>query len=231
MFKRLQNRLEDLERSWRESFGLDISTPEGRRDAWRHFMIADHAALRVLWTNFHPVAPGVFRANQPSPKRLERWKDMGIKSILNLRGESRYSPYLFEREACDALGLPLTDINLSATELPSLDTIRQLELHFRSLEKPFVLHCKSGADRAGLASALYLLLIEGRPIEEAQRQLGLKYAHVRHSAKGVLYFGLEKYRRANEASPIPFRDWLETMYDPKAFYDEFHAQRRGGPRT
>jgi protein tyrosine/serine phosphatase len=226
MFKRLQNWLEGLERSWRESFGLDISTPEGRRDAWRHFMIADHAALRVFWTNFYPVAPGVFRANQPSPKRLENWKERGIKAVLNLRGSSPYSPYLFESEACSQLGLPLTDINLSATELPSLDIIRELEHHFRTLEKPFVMHCKSGADRAGFASALYLLLVEGRPVEVAQKQLGLKFAHMKHSAKGVLDFGLEKYRLANEASPLSFRDWLETMYDPKAIYDEFHAARR-----
>ena len=226
MLARLWTWLEDRERAWRESFGNDISTPAKRREAWWHFQLVDHAFLRVWWTNFYPVAAGVFRSNQPSPARLRRYSERGIKSVLNLRGDSRYVCYLFEKEACDALGLYLTDINMSATELPSLETIRQLESHFRNLEKPMVMHCKSGADRAGLASALYLMLIEDVDIETARRQLGLKYIHLKNSKKGILDFGLEKYARANEAKPIPFSTWLETMYDPKALAEEFHASRR-----
>ena len=35
------------------------------------------------------------------------------------------------------------------------------------------MHCKSGADRAGLASALWLLHVERRPVAEAMKQLSL----------------------------------------------------------
>jgi protein tyrosine/serine phosphatase len=225
MFSKLLKSLEDRERAWRESFGDDISTPAKRREAWRHFNWVDHAFLRKAWTNFDEVAQGVFRSNQPSPKRLHDYHARGIKSILNLRGTSLYSYYLFESEACDALGLDLVNVNLSATVLPTLKTILALEQHFKTLPKPFVMHCKSGADRAGFASALYLLLIEDAPTEAAQKQLSFRYLHIKSSKKGVLDFCLEKYRQTNKASPIEFRAWLMDMYDPKALMDEFSASR------
>jgi protein tyrosine/serine phosphatase len=225
MFAKLLKSLEDRERAWRMSFGNDISTPAKRRAAWRHFNWVDHAFLRHWWTNFDQVAERVYRSNQPSPKRLAQYRARGIKSVLNLRGSSLYSYYLFEAEACQALGLDLVDINLSATQLPTLKTILELEQHFKTLPKPFVMHCKSGADRAGFASALYLLLIEGAPIETAQKQLSFRYLHIKASKKGVLDFCLEKYRQTNKASPIAFRAWLMDMYDPKALMDAFQARR------
>lgn len=228
MLKSFLKWLEIRERAWRESFGNDISTPAARRQAERHFRWVDHGLLRVWWTNFHNVAPGVYRSNQPSARRLKKYRDRGIRSVLNLRGTSLYSYYLFEREACEALGLGLTDLNLSPTELPQLETILTLEGHFRNLPRPMVMHCKSGADRAGFASALYLLLIEDAPVEVAQRQLSAKFLHIKASKKGILDYCLEKYRQTNKASPIPFRDWLINMYDPEALGREFHARRNAG---
>jgi len=219
--------LEDKERAWRESFGDSIATPAKRRQAQRHFDWVDHGILRRFWTNFHPVATGVYRSNQPSAHRLRRYKARGIRSILNLRGTSLYSYYLFEREACDALGLSLTDINLSANELPSRETLIELEGYFKSLERPLLIHCKSGADRAGFAAALYLLLIEGAPIEQAQKQLGFwKYLHIKASSKGILDYCLENYRQTNKVYPIAFRDWMLNVYDPEALTAAFNATRR-----
>jgi len=222
--------LEEKERTWRESFGNDISTPALRRQTMRHFNWVDHGVLRILWTNFHPVAPGVFRSNQPSQRRLRHYAEQGIKAVLNLRGTSRYSYYLFERETCDALGLTLVDINLSATELPTLDTIWALENHFQTLPQPFVLHCKSGADRAGFAAALYLLLLADAPIAVAQRQLSFRYLHIKRSRKGILDYCLEKYRKRTESSAIPFRDWLMQEYDPKTITAEFLGRPTHGKR-
>jgi protein tyrosine/serine phosphatase len=227
MFSRLVGYLENKERAWRGSFGNDISTPVARQSSWRHFLWVDHGFLRVWWTNFHTVAEGVFRSNQPSPERLKSYAGRGIRAVLNLRGTSLYSYYLFEREACEELAIELTDIYFSATALPTLETLLELESSFRTLPKPFVMHCKSGADRAGFVAALYLLLIEGEPIEIAQRQLSFRYLHIKASKKGILDFCLETYRQTNEVSPIPFRDWMLTMYDPEVITSDFIAQRAG----
>ena len=227
MFSRLARWVSKLEWAVHDAFGADISTPRARRIGRWHYLLVDHGLLRAYWTNFAPVAEGVYRANQPSPRRLAAYRDRGIRAILNLRGESRHSHHLFESEACRELGLSLTDINLSATELPTLETLLALEDHFRTLPRPFLMHCKSGADRAGFAAALYLMLIEGVPVEQAARQLSLRFLHIRASRKGILDFCLETYRKTNDAAPIPFRDWMLTMYDPEAITRAFNAQRAG----
>ncbi len=225
MIAELHRRLAAKIRSWRGSFGSDISTPEARRLAQRHFDWVDHGILRVWWWNFFKIADGAYRSNQPSGKRLRQYRDRGIKSVINLRGVSEYSHYLFESEACEQLGLSLTNLRTSAKSLPSKETILELETHFRTLEKPIVMHCKSGSDRAGFAAALYLMLIENAPVEVARRQMGLRYLHVRLSKAGVLDYFLECYRQDNLKTPISFRDWVISSYDREQITAEFASTR------
>jgi hypothetical protein len=93
----------------------------------------------------------------------------------------------------------------------------------REIEKPFLIHCKSGADRAGLASVLYLLAVEGRPLDEARRQLSWRYLHLRWSKTGVLDHLLDLYAARNARDPIGIEDWLRTEYDQKAVQESFDA--------
>ena len=109
VFAVIRARLQRVQDRLSAVYGSDISTPEARRAAWWHFQLSDHAFLRLLWTNFAEVAPGVFRANQPSPERLASYHAKGIRTILNLRGRSNQSFYLFEAEACARLGMTLID--------------------------------------------------------------------------------------------------------------------------
>lgn len=231
MLERINTTMRRFEARLRDRFGSDISTPAARRAAWWHFQLLDHAFLRVWWTNFSRVADGVYRSNQPSPARLARYRDRGIRTVINLRGDSMASPVLFEKEACADLGLTLVSVEgFSARRLPGRDAIRRLEAVFRTAEKPFVFHCKSGSDRAGLAAALYLLLIEGAPAAQAARQLDWRYIHLKRTETGVLDHMLRVYAAEGEAKGISFSDWLDRSYDPEAiaasFRDWLRAPRR-----
>jgi len=225
MVSRISHFLAEIERSWGVSYGSDISTEKGRARARRHYDLVDHGLLRKIWTNYHEVDEGVFRSNQPSQSRLADYKERGIKSVLNLRGESPLSHYLFEEEACRDLGLTLVSEHLSADTLPTADRIFAVEAHLRSLEKPLLFHCKSGADRAGFVAALYLLLIKGAPVALARQQLSFRYLHLKGSKKGVLDYALAAYAQAELATGIRFRDWLKTAYDPDALKADFLAGR------
>lgn len=228
MLAAIHSGLKNLERRLGERFGKDISTPAARRAAWWHFQLMDHAFLRVWWTNFAKVAPGVFRANQPSPARLRRYRDMGIRTVVNLRGDRSGSPILFEREACDALGMRLIALRgFSARKAPSREAILDFESALRDVEKPVLMHCKSGSDRAGIASAIYLLLIEGRPVEEAAKHLSWRFLHLKRTKTGVLDHVLRVFARDWKATGIGFRDWLETRYDPEAIAKSFEDWRGG----
>ena len=70
----------------------------------------------------------------------------------------------------DQLGLKLVNCTLHARYAAPREDILAVIRAFREIEKPFVMHCKSGADRAGFASALYLHVIEGQPLAEARRR-------------------------------------------------------------
>ncbi|KAJ54149.1 hypothetical protein ACMU_03435 [Actibacterium mucosum KCTC 23349] len=225
MLRNLWSRLKGFETHLRQNWGRDISTPSGRRNAWWHFQLMDHAFLRVLWTNLDEIAPGVWRSNQPSPKRIKRYARMGIRNIIYLRGEAPKSHLLFERETCAQLDIGLHNVSLSARNLcPADEYLKLLDL-FDRLEKPFLMHCKSGADRAGLASAMYLIHAEGKSVAEARAQLSFKYLHLKNDSTGVLDFMLEKLEVDQKNAPQTLRTWLQSTYDQTALSHEF-AQKR-----
>ena len=225
MSKTLHQQLKSFERDLSHRFGKDISTPAARRRAYLHFHLLDHGLIRSFWTNLHQISPGVWRSNQPSARRLRAFKRMGITTVLNLRGNSDMSPYLFEKETCDAIGLNLVSVRLSAHSLMSRERLLALLDQFETLKRPFVMHCKSGADRAGLAAALFLLHIENSPIMLAKKQLSFKFIHVRFSQTGILDHMLRAYESDTKASPMPIRTWIETNYDAAALIAEFDAKR------
>lgn len=216
----------DWERRVRASYNTDLSTPENRRRAHIYNLWFDHAILRIFWTNFYPVAPGVFRSNQPTHKRFERLKARGIQAILNLRGSAGAAHYLTEKESCAQLGLTLVDVNMLARQAPARADVLALLDAFRRIDRPFVMHCKSGADRAGFASALYLLVIEGRPLVEARKMLSPKYLHFRLSRTGILDFILDSYETRQASDAIGFEDWIATEYDALAIQADYHAHHK-----
>lgn len=220
-------RYKQWERSKRLKTDYDISDPAQRARAMRHYHWLDHAILRYHWHNFFEIAPGVYRSNQPVHARFVKYAAMGIKTVINLRGEATHARYLFEKESCDALGLTLVSVALKARKAPPVDSLLALIAAFRAAEKPLMMHCKSGADRAGLAATIYLMVIEGQPVEQARRMLSPRYIHFKWTKTGVLDHFLDSYAAANAARPIAFEDWIATQYDPARIQAEFDARRKG----
>ena len=98
-----------------------------------------------------------------------------------------------------------------------------LDAIFAGLPRPFLLHCKSGADRPGFAAALYLLLRRGASAEEAQAQLHWRYLHVRGAATGAMHFMLERYAVEKRGGADPVCEWAGTRYDPEAPTAEYRS--------
>lgn len=212
MLARLRERLERAGRNLRYSFGADITYSMARRWLVLHYYLVDHAFLRVFWTNFWQVAPGVYRSNQPTHARFARYAAMGIKTVINLRGEDTRAQYLFEEESCRNLGLTLVNAKLWARTAAPRDMIINVIEALRAAERPLMFHCKSGADRAGFVAALYLLVFEGAPIDEAKRQLGLKYIHLDFTKTGIQDYILRVYEARQALGPIDFETWIRREY-------------------
>lgn len=134
-----------------------------------------------LTGNFHAIVPGeAYRAAQPTPADLRQWTaEYGIRSVLNLRGtDYDVDWYRQEVTAADELGLVHADFSLSARRNPGPERMADLVALMRSLPKPILIHCRSGADRTGLAAALYVGAIARESEAEAEGQLSLVYGHV-----------------------------------------------------
>ncbi len=133
-----------------------------------------------LTGNVHEVdATQVFRSAQLSPARLtELVNAKGIKTIINLRGEHPEDDwYRDEVSAGEKLGLAYENLALSANHEPDNATLKRLVELMRNAKRPLLIHCEAGADRSGLASALYRLAVKGDPPDIAARQLSFRYGH------------------------------------------------------
>src|SRR5258708_18736751 len=86
-----------------------------------------------------------------------------------------------------------------------------------------LLHCKSGADRAGLAAGL-CLLFEGGSAIDALRQLSWRYGHIKQARTGILDAFFLRYQRDGEGRER-FLDWLYRGYDEAALRRDFPANR------
>ena len=81
------------------------------------------------------------------------------------------------------------------------------------MREPGLVHRKSGADRAGFAAAVFLLL-QGATVAQAMRQLSLRWGHLARSRAGVLDAVLRAYAREGEGR-VGFADWVRDSYDPE----------------
>ena len=212
--------------------GYDLSNPDDYKRALRGLMWGDHGVLRLRFANMHRVGGEMWRGNQPDPKRLQALKEAGFKTILNLRGTQPGRPYYdLERHECERLGLEIVDLPWGSREAPFVERIERLIEVFDTIAYPAFMHCKSGADRAGIVAVLYKLLHEGAPFEEAIEQLSFKYLHIKQGKTGMLDHFFALYEARNAAEPIDFLTWVRTEYDRQACHDSFMASWWGSILT
>ena len=213
-------------RKKRKHVAADLSTREGRARARREMVWQDHGFLRAMYQNLHQFAPGMWRSNQPSPEKVAKYaRDLGLRTILNLRGTSTKGYYLLEKEACAQAGIALVDFQVFSRDTPTREAIFAARDLFERIEYPALMHCKSGADRAGLMAVLYMLLKEKVPFAEATGQLSLKYLHVKHGKTGMLDAFFQAYADFNTGTPAadwkPFLDWVAEDYDRLKVKEDF----------
>lgn len=204
-------------------FNGDLSTRKGRVVAWIDSLFIDHAVLRLVWGNLSPVVPGkVYRCNHPTPSRLRRMtRRLGLKTLINLRGKTQSGSDALSREAARQLGLDFHDMAFESRGAPQKDRILRFHGIYACMRTPAIMHCKSGADRAGLASGL-MVMFEGGTAEAALRQLSWRFGHVKQARTGILDAFFLRYQREAEGRRS-FLDWVREDYDEAALCRDFHA--------
>ncbi|HEX4739803.1 MAG TPA: tyrosine-protein phosphatase [Caulobacteraceae bacterium] len=204
---------------------FDLTTPAGRWRTVLDHLWKDHAYLRLGFSNAHWISDELVRSNQPWPFQLKAWKARGIRTIINLRGGMSTSFRALEVDACRRLGLELVDFVIASRDVPTAEKVLAARELFETLRYPALMHCKSGADRAGIMAVLYKHFREGQSIREALDQLSPRYLHVRAGLTGVLDYIFERYLEEGEPQGLSFTDWVTSPdYDPVRLKAEFRAQ-------
>ena len=200
----------------------DLSTVVGRKRAEREMVLGDHGFLRESFQNLHQISPEMWRSNQPNPRQVaEHAAARGVRTIINLRGVSTKGYYLLEREACEAAGITLVDFQVFSRDTPKVETIVAARDLFETIAYPALMHCKSGADRAGLMSVLYMIFRRGQPVSKAVEQLSGRYLHVKSGKTGMLDAFFQAYLDDTAQSGKPFIEWVQQDYDPAAVKADF----------
>jgi protein tyrosine phosphatase (PTP) superfamily phosphohydrolase (DUF442 family) len=173
-------------------------------------------------SNWHTLLPGrVYRSAQLSHDEfVTRIREHGIRTVVNLRGCcSDFDWYRDEARATAELDIAQEDVTLSATRLPPPDELRRLVEVVDRAEYPFIIHCRQGVDRTGLAAAVILLLATDSSYADARGQLGLRYGHVAFGPTRAMTQFFDLYDRWLEAHGIchsrdAFRQWAVHEYCP-----------------
>jgi protein tyrosine phosphatase (PTP) superfamily phosphohydrolase (DUF442 family) len=210
---------------------FDLSTPRGRLRAWTDSLLVDHAVFRLPWSNFAEVIPGkLYRCNHPTPGRLAALKRrLGLKTLINLRGHRTCGSDALSREAAEQLGLAHIDMAFESRGAPHRERILRFAKIYRELQTPALMHCKSGADRAGLASGL-AILFEGGTAAQALTQLSWRFGHFAQARTGILDAFFRHYAQQAEGR-VAFLEWVATDYDENALREGFRSKKLANVMT
>jgi protein tyrosine/serine phosphatase len=183
---------------------------------------------QTLFPNLFRISPRAWRSAQPSPWTIVRLaRTQGLRTVVNLRGaECNREVLALEQDACDRLGIRLVCLRVKSRELPTREKLCEIREMLHRIAYPALFHCKSGADRVGLLSALYLHWCEGLAIEHAARQLRFfPFGHVSISKTGYLDHLFASYLADHSQHRIEFTEWIMRAYDRDTLARSFRPSR------
>ena len=116
-------------------------------------------------SNFHKVSDRLYRSAQPSAAGMAKLKELGIKTVLNLRS------FHSDRQKLGKLGLGYERIYMKAWHPEEKEIIRFLRLVTDESKGPILVHCQHGADRTGTMCAVYRVAVQGWTKEDALKEM------------------------------------------------------------
>jgi protein tyrosine/serine phosphatase len=115
--------------------------------------------------NLHKIHAGLYRSAQPTKEGMKNLDKMGVKTIINLRA--------FHSDAGNVKGTALLndELNIKTWHIEDEDVIHVLRIIGKKENGPFLIHCQHGADRTGVMSAMYRIVVQGWSKDEAIREM------------------------------------------------------------
>ena len=130
----------------------------------------------LIYGNFHKVDKSLYRSAQLFSFNMPYYiENKHIKSILNLRGSADKKWYRDELRISKEYNLTHYDYDMGDREESSIEGMNEIIAILEKAPKPILIHCKAGADRTSLVSALYLYAM--KKDKNAEKEISILYGH------------------------------------------------------
>jgi len=115
--------------------------------------------------NFFKVSDDLYRGAQPTAEGLKRLAEFKVKTVVNLRTGAS------DRKALAGTGMEPVELPMDAWRPNEADVVAFLRAAADPQRTPVFVHCRHGADRTGMMVAVYRVVVQGWPKEEAVREM------------------------------------------------------------
>ncbi|MGA1795891.1 MAG: fused DSP-PTPase phosphatase/NAD kinase-like protein [bacterium] len=111
--------------------------------------------------NLYKVSDDLYRGAQPTAEGMRRLKELGIKTVINLR------TFHSDKDEIDDTGLENEHIRVGAWYPSEKDIVHFLQIVTDKERTPVFVHCMHGADRTGVMVAVYRVVVCGWSKQDA----------------------------------------------------------------
>ncbi|MBP6909706.1 MAG: dual specificity protein phosphatase family protein [Candidatus Saccharicenans sp.] len=115
--------------------------------------------------NFYQVSDLLYRSAQPTAEGFKELEKFGIRSVIDLRGGKT------DQKSMAGTNLKYFAIPSKASQVREEDLVKFLKIVTDPADGPYLVHCHYGADRTGLFIAVYRIVIDNWPKEEAIHEM------------------------------------------------------------
>jgi len=115
--------------------------------------------------NLHKVSEELYRGAQPSSEGMQQLKELGIKTIVNLRS------FHSDRGEIGDTGLSYEHIYMKTWHAEDKEVVRFLKIVTDGERTPAFVHCQRGADRTGTMCTIYRVAVQGWSKDEAIEEM------------------------------------------------------------
>lgn len=115
--------------------------------------------------NLHKVSEKLYRSAQPTAEGMRNAKKLGIKTVVSLRA------FHTDQDEIGNTGLGYERLSFKTWHPEQEDVVKFLKVVSDPARGPVLLHCQHGADRTGMMSAIYRIVVQGWTKEEAVREM------------------------------------------------------------
>jgi protein tyrosine/serine phosphatase len=115
--------------------------------------------------NLHKISEGLYRSAQPTRDGMKNLEKMGIKTVINLRA------FHSDSDEIGRTTLLNDSLSVKTWHIEDEDVIRFLRIVRNKENGPYLIHCLHGADRTGVMSAMYRIVVQGWTKEDALKEM------------------------------------------------------------